>query len=396
VNGYPMTEYMSVKETAVAWGISERRVHKLCEDGKIAGIARLGRAWGIPAQTPKPPDGRRCRVGLSDTNNTEISIFDNFRVPDATLLFRKESCLVYRLENAADTGIVTIYDVFPGVVLCYNDLHLRKINGRDNPNAPLGADMLVVNHCREGRLEVEFRGGERGYLGAGDWVVSNMPAPLKSLSFPLSHYHGISIQIDISQAAKTIEDVCKALRISQIDLRQIKANLPGKHPYFLTGGTSAVARIFAEFYNAPPESKENHIRLKLVELLLFLSAAEPEPPSEQRYFRKIYVEAVKALRDYITENSDSQFTLPELSKRFDIPLTAMKSCFKAIFGMPICKYLREYRLHAAAAMLRETDEPIAEIAARVGYDSHTKFTAAFRAYFHATPLEFRKTAVRLE
>ena len=40
--------YISVKEAAKKWEISERRIQKLCEDGRIEGVERFGRSWMIP------------------------------------------------------------------------------------------------------------------------------------------------------------------------------------------------------------------------------------------------------------------------------------------------------------------------------------------------------------
>ncbi|MDT2753219.1 DNA-binding protein [Enterococcus thailandicus] len=40
------------------WGISERRIQKLCEENRIEGIEKFGRAWMIPKDAEKPIDGR--------------------------------------------------------------------------------------------------------------------------------------------------------------------------------------------------------------------------------------------------------------------------------------------------------------------------------------------------
>ena len=53
-----MFEYMSVKEAVVKWGISERRIQKLCEENRIEGVVRFGHAWAIPINTEKPSDRR--------------------------------------------------------------------------------------------------------------------------------------------------------------------------------------------------------------------------------------------------------------------------------------------------------------------------------------------------
>lgn len=51
--------YMSAKQAAEKWGISERRVHKLCETERIPGVERLGYVWAIPNSAEKPVDKRK-------------------------------------------------------------------------------------------------------------------------------------------------------------------------------------------------------------------------------------------------------------------------------------------------------------------------------------------------
>ena len=51
-------EYMTAKEAAEKWGISERRVQVLCEQERIENVARLGKAWAIPKDANKPLDAR--------------------------------------------------------------------------------------------------------------------------------------------------------------------------------------------------------------------------------------------------------------------------------------------------------------------------------------------------
>ena len=53
-----MSNTMTVKEAAMLWNISERRVSYLCKQGKIHGAVKQGRSWSIPANTEKPIDNR--------------------------------------------------------------------------------------------------------------------------------------------------------------------------------------------------------------------------------------------------------------------------------------------------------------------------------------------------
>jgi Fic family protein len=54
-------EYINVTQAAEQWGLSDRRVRLLCEQGKISGVVKKGRSYLIPADTVKPADGRILR-----------------------------------------------------------------------------------------------------------------------------------------------------------------------------------------------------------------------------------------------------------------------------------------------------------------------------------------------
>ncbi len=55
--------YITVKQAAEKWGISDRRVRILCSEGKISGVTREGRSWRIPGDAKKPEDGRYKTAG---------------------------------------------------------------------------------------------------------------------------------------------------------------------------------------------------------------------------------------------------------------------------------------------------------------------------------------------
>lgn len=53
-----MSETMMVKEAAMRWNVSERRVSTLCKEGKIEGAVKKGKQWSIPTDAEKPADSR--------------------------------------------------------------------------------------------------------------------------------------------------------------------------------------------------------------------------------------------------------------------------------------------------------------------------------------------------
>ena len=53
-------EYITVREAAQKWKISQRLAQKYCTDGRIEGAKKFGGAWAIPADAQKPTDPRRA------------------------------------------------------------------------------------------------------------------------------------------------------------------------------------------------------------------------------------------------------------------------------------------------------------------------------------------------
>ena len=49
-------DYISSKETAGKWGITQRKVESLCMKGRIKGVERIGSMWFVPKNAVKPID----------------------------------------------------------------------------------------------------------------------------------------------------------------------------------------------------------------------------------------------------------------------------------------------------------------------------------------------------
>lgn len=52
-------DFITVQEIAIKWDISQRRVQKLCKEGRIQGVLRFGKSWMIPSDAKKPTDPRK-------------------------------------------------------------------------------------------------------------------------------------------------------------------------------------------------------------------------------------------------------------------------------------------------------------------------------------------------
>lgn len=88
-------EYITVQEAAKKWRISDRLVQKSCAEGRIDGIRKFGKSWGIPASAVKPQDPRREKEHSATRRlQPQPEVFPGF-MPLINTAFEPGRCLDY-------------------------------------------------------------------------------------------------------------------------------------------------------------------------------------------------------------------------------------------------------------------------------------------------------------
>lgn len=64
-------DYMSAREAADKWGISQRRVAVLCSEQRIEAATMIGNMWIIPSNAEKPSDARSLRYVNTDNKTVK-------------------------------------------------------------------------------------------------------------------------------------------------------------------------------------------------------------------------------------------------------------------------------------------------------------------------------------
>lgn len=139
-----------------------------------------------------------------------------FSQQNMNLLCRDESCSVYQMKNETGDGTATYYEVYPGIGVMYNDFHMEYCPSRKFEN---NTHTFAIHHCREGRIEWEVSNGAYLYLASGDIMLDSSATENDHCSFPVSHYHGITITISAPEA---VESLGALLPLFSIDLEQIE------------------------------------------------------------------------------------------------------------------------------------------------------------------------------
>ncbi len=300
------------------------------------------------------------------------------------LLAQSNGCSVYQFRNETGDGTMTCYEIFPGAMLSFNDFHMEHFDSKYVP----GRDMFVIDHCREGKMEYLAADNAYAYTGAGDMKFDKRLKHTGRFTFPSSHFHGLTVGFDMEVACAALP---KEVREFPVDLKALQEKYcKGEYPYVINQ-VPAAAHVFEALYQVPEKIRIPYFRIKIMELLLCLDALElPKTAEERPYYYRSQVEKVKVIQQFLTQHMSENFTQEELSEKFEIPLSAMKNCFKSVYGTTIKAWLTDYRMNQAAEFLRAEDKKsVAEIAGMVGYDSASKFAIAFRKVMGMSPMEYR-------
>jgi AraC-like DNA-binding protein len=93
----------------------------------------------------------------------------------------------------------------------------------------------------------------------------------------------------------------------------------------------------------------------------------------------------------IHERLDRPWSLRDLGLRVGLGRSAFSARFAKLVGQPMHRYLIARRMIEAAFLLESSDEPIARIASRVGYETAAAFSKLFQRHHGLSPGRYRAT-----
>jgi AraC-like DNA-binding protein len=126
--------------------------------------------------------------------------------------------------------------------------------------------------------------------------------------------------------------------------------------------------------------------LEILALVLTVMHAEGEP-AEEPHLRPREVRRVHEARDIIDSRLDDLPSLRELARAVGMSTTTLKKAYRAVFGVPVYQYARNERLSRARTLLSLGELSVSEAADRVGYQSLSHFSLAFKRQFGVLPSE---------
>ena len=325
-----------------------------------------------------PEDWKRAlERRLADVPRGEVLI----RAASGAPLFPPPACACIGRD---EKGRLDIWPLYPGVELTLQAYSAKSVAfHHDVP----GAAMLEINHCYAGRVGYT-RGAEPAlYLGDGDLSLHGLHTGVESvMQFPFDGYLGFSFRVDV---ARLDGERPAFMREAGVSGAQILARFCGENGFSVLSSAEQVGALLDPLYTLPERLLIPYAKLKFQELMLLLSVMDA-PPVTQSAYQAEQIALIRRIHDQMMSDMSQRCTIEMLSQQYHINTSTLKSLFKTVYGQPLAAHMKEHRMEYAARLLRTTTDSLAEIAEKVGYESQSKLTAAFKSAYGVLPSEYRK------
>jgi len=170
-------------------------------------------------------------------------------------------------------------------------------------------------------------------------------------------------------------------------LIHLRASDPGARP--LVGLLDLMGWETAELRPGSSIARTNLAALVLVQALRVHLANAPQP---EGWLGAMADARIGAALSQMHADIARPWTVERLAQSARMSRTAFAVRFKALTGSTPLEYLGGWRMTVARNALRHSDDGIARIAERVGYQSETAFSAAFKRETGESPGRFRTQA----
>lgn len=111
----------------------------------------------------------------------------------------------------------------------------------------------------------------------------------------------------------------------------------------------------------------------------------PQPTSATRRRGGLPPAVTRRAREYIDSHLDKNIGLDMLARTAGLSVHHFARAFRQSFGEPPHGYVLRRRIERAQEMLKQTDQPVSEIALAVGFSDHSHFARHFRRLVGITP-----------
>lgn len=152
-----------------------------------------------------------------------------------------------------------------------------------------------------------------------------------------------------------------------------------------------MTRIRAQLPASSPRARltvKTYLKMILMLLVNQYASYAGTVETYQRQLRAL--DRLHPLFRYLGENCGSTIQVREAARICAMSESHFMSFFKSVTGMSFMKYLNQYRIERAQALLANTDDPMTSISHEVGFCDQSYFGMVFRRVVGMAPAAYRR------
>lgn len=280
---------------------------------------------------------------------------------------------------------IEFYQLAPGIILAFNHIRNRSFPSNLLSKEDYFPNLLIFDICLEGMCE-RFSVSDSFLSISKNRIVISSYHPLQELVFQKEYYDGISLYINSDLLDIETE---KFLQMANIDFKQFTEKFHFEiYPYY-NYATPCIIAFTNYLWKKHRTAPIGQIRL-LTASLVHEFLALPEKVAKNLLLNHSQINPIKYCEKLLCQDLSCRITLKELAARTNISESTIKNRFKIVYGVTITDYMRNKRMELARTLLLETALSISEIAAKCGYENHSRFSAVFKKFYSHSPNDFRQ------
>ena len=312
--------------------------------------------------------------------------------------FTKITDTIYTLTDAKENEYaeIILFYLFPGIFLGINYVNMHRIICPPSESSTTPSmDCLRINYCFEGRCEVKLKDGRYVYVDNNVLCIEDH-TPQYNFHYPLGFYKGIEISIDKNILSSTAYEALDLFGVNPYRLIEKYGN---NDETFIHIASDLFAEKSAEIVSIwendtlETDAKIHQLRFVLCQLLYDLIYDQAvnwnKVCNASSLSHGQYMIALDCERK-ITKDLSKKLTIASMASDYKVSPTSVKKFFTQVYGCSISEYLQTIRMKKAAQMLINESLSVMEIAAAVGYENQSKFSAVFKKHTGYAPLEYKK------
>lgn len=151
--------YLTAKQFAERWGISERRIIKLCKEERISGARKTGMVWEIPEETLKPSDKRSNIYKYINTEKRIMIVNIKKELKEYLIQLLKDEGYIAECEslNSIKNNLQSYYEGL--IYFPVNNIDKIEENFIKDFSKKLNSEssIVVVDYKKENRNKIESK-----------------------------------------------------------------------------------------------------------------------------------------------------------------------------------------------------------------------------------------------